>query len=202
MFDEILVKKLGTYPTGNLSNAHSDVHAMGPDISPLFLGAKVCGPAKTARIMPGQNAAIHHAVHSASRGDVLVVDAGGDTNFGPFGDILATNCRNMGIVGLIIDGTIRDTGEIREMGFPVFSRGANPTATQKTDPGEFDIPITCAGVNVSPGDIVVADADGVVVIPAAIAEIVEKAVALVAEREGAILARLAAGETTKEIFEL
>jgi 4-hydroxy-4-methyl-2-oxoglutarate aldolase len=199
---EKISEKLGAFPTGNLCNAHPEVRAMGPGITPLFSGAKVCGPAKTARIKPGQNAAIHLAVHTACPGDVLVIEADGNTDFGPFGDILATNCRNKKIVGLIIDGTIRDTGEICEMGFPVFCRGANPTATEKTDPGEIDISITCAGLVVKPGDFVVGDDDGVVVIPASLVEIVAENAAKVAQKEKVILARLASGETTKEIFEL
>jgi 4-hydroxy-4-methyl-2-oxoglutarate aldolase len=197
-----IATKLGQYPTGNLCNAHPEVRALGSAVFPLFHGAKLCGAAKTARITLGQNAAIHRAVHTATAGDVLVVEAGGNMEFGPFGDILATNCRNKGIVGLIMDGTIRDTAEIREMGFPVFCRGANPTATQKTDPGEIDIPVTCAGVTVHPGDIIVGDSDGVVVIPADIAAQVVEKVTIVAQKEVEILTRLAGGESTQEIFGL
>lgn len=202
MSETSLPARLGGFPTGNLCNAHPQVRAIGSAIAPLFPGAKVCGPAKTARIMPGQNAAIHRAVHTASPGDVLVIEAGGNMDFGPFGDILATNCRNKRILGLIIDGTIRDTGEIREMAFPVFCRGANPTGTQKTDPGEIDITVTCAGVIVHPGDIIVGDDDGVVVVPAEIAVQVAQKVTIIAGKEEEILARLAGGESTKEIFGL
>lgn len=197
-----IATELGKYPTGNLSNAHEKVRALGPAIFPLFRGANICGPAKTARITPGQNAAIHRAVHTAKSGDVLAVEAGGNMDFGPFGDILATNCRNIGIAGLIMDGTIRDTGEIREMGFAVFCRGANPMATQKTDPGEIDITITCAGVTIHPEDIIIGDDDGVVVIPAGIATQVAEKVAAIAQKELEIFARLDAGETTQQIFEL
>ncbi len=200
MTDDQIAALLGQFPTGNLCNAHQAVEAMQASLMPLFPGAGLAGPAKTAKTPPGENAAIHRAVHSAKRGEVLVVDCAGDRNFGPFGDILATCCRNQGIVGLVIDGTIRDTAEIREMGFPVFCLGANPAATAKSDPGEIDIEILCCGVRVRPGDFLVGDDDGVVVVPRALGEeVIERAEAVV-RKEEAIKARLAGGETTLEIF--
>lgn len=202
MPENSLASKLGAYPTGNLCNAHPDVRALGPALSPLAQGTRLSGTARTARITPGQNASIHLAVHAASAGEVLVVEAGGDMGNGPFGDILATNCKNKGIVGLVIDGTIRDTAEIREMGFAVYCRGANPTATQKTEPGVFDIPVTLAGVTVHPGDIVIGDDDGVVIIPAGVAATVAGNVAKITAKEETIFARLNADEDTKDIFGL
>ncbi|MEM7172188.1 MAG: RraA family protein [Pseudomonadota bacterium] len=202
MTETQLAEALGAFPTGNLCNAHPDVKAMGPALAPLFKGIKICGPAKTARVTPGQNAAIHRAVHMARPGEILVVDGGGSCGFGPFGDILATACRLKGIGGLVIDSTIRDTAEIRQMGFPVFCRGANPTATAKSDPGEIDGEVCCAGVPVRPGDIIVADDDGVVVVPHDVAEEIAEKAAAVARREQVILDRLAKGETTYQIFDL
>jgi 4-hydroxy-4-methyl-2-oxoglutarate aldolase len=202
MNDLQIAKALGQFPTGNLCNAHKDVRAMYAPLGPLFDGAKISGPAKTAKIRPGQNAAIHRAVHDAKRGDVLVVDGVGDKTFGPFGDILAACCRNQGIAGLVIDSTIRDTADIKEMGFPVFCLGANPAATGKTDLGEIDIAIDCAGVRVSPGDFIVGDDDGVVVVPRKIAKDILEKVAVVGCKEETIKARLARGETTLEIFEI
>lgn len=193
---------LGAYPTGNLCNAHPGVRAMDASIKPLAFGMKLCGPARTAVISPGQNTAIHRAVHDGRPGEVLVVDGGGSRSWGPFGDILATGCRNKGIAGLVIDSTVRDSAELREMGFPVFCLGTNPSATAKTEPGEVDTPIECGGVPVSPGDIIVADDDGVVVVPRAIAAEVAEKVRAVAEREEDILKQLADGKTTAEIFGL
>ena len=109
-------------PTGSLCNAHPRVRAMTADIGPLFAGAKLAGPAKTAVIHPGQNAALHRTLAGARPGDVLVVDGGGCREFGPFGDILASACRQRGIAGLVIDSTVRDLAGIREIGFPVFPR--------------------------------------------------------------------------------
>jgi len=202
MTDLDLVKRLGAYATGNLCNAHPQVRALGPAIAPLAHGTRICGRARTARITPGQNAAIHLIVHAAERGDVIVVDAGGDTRHGPFGDILATNCTNKGVAGLVIDGTVRDTAELGKMGFPVFCRGANPTATLKSEAGVIDVPVTLAGLAVRPGDIVVGDDDGVVIVPAAAAQEVSDNVVRIAEKEQSIFERLAAGEDTKDIFGL
>ncbi len=197
-----LAESLLSFATGNLCNAHHGVRAMQGGLTPLFEGITTCGPAKTARIRPGQNAAIHHAVHTAKTGEVLVVEAGGDRGHGPFGDILATCCLNQGIRGLVIDGTIRDSAEIKALGFPVFCLGTNPTATAKSDPGEIDCLITCGGCQVRPGDLILGDGDGVVVIPQGIAaEVLERAEAVV-RREEEIQARLAAGETTFQIFGL
>ena len=122
MSDTGLVNKYEWLPTGNLCNAHPGVRAMNADIRPLFSGAKLVGPAKTAVTLPGQNAAIHRTLINARPGDVLVVDGGSSREFGPFGDILASACQGKGIAGLVIDSTVRDFAGIRELGFPVFRK--------------------------------------------------------------------------------
>jgi 4-hydroxy-4-methyl-2-oxoglutarate aldolase len=200
MTDAEIAQALGRFPIGNLCNASPHVRAMRSLLAPLYAGTKVVGLAKTARIRPGENAAIHRTVHTAKPGDILVVDAGGDMSFGPFGDILATCCQKQGIGGAVIDSTIRDTAEIRQLRFPVFCLGAHPAATGKSDPGEIDIEINCGGVRVRPGDFIAGDDDGVVVIPREVAEQVADHAALVAEKEDLIMARLECGETTCEIF--
>jgi len=197
-----VAKALGAWPTGNLCNADERVRAMDAALRPLYSGIRLFGAARTARIAPGQNAAIHRAVHAARPGEVLVVDGGGSRAWGPFGDILATCCRNQGIAGLVIDGTVRDTAELKAMQFPVFCLGAHPAATAKTEPGESDIDIVCGGVPVSPGDIIVGDDDGVVVVPFAITGDVAEKVRAVGAREDDIMKELAAGRTTAEIFGL
>ena len=190
------------FPTGNLCNADPRVRAIAPAIKPLIPGKRIAGRARTARITPGQNGAIHRAVHHATAGDILVVDGGGSERFGPFGDLLADGCIAKGMVGAVFDCTIRDSADIAALGFQVFCRGFHPEATAKTDRGDTDVPIVLGGVTVHPGDIVVGDDDGVVVIPGdAAAEVLTK-VAAVAAREETIRARIHAGETTLEIFEL
>lgn len=173
---------------------------MASSIRPLYRGARLSGPAKTVKIVPGQNLAIHRAVHTAKQGQILVVDGGSSLSYGPFGDILATCCQNQGIAGLVIDGAVRDVADIEALRFPVFCSGANPTATAKSDPGEIDIEITCGGVEVRPGDIIVGDDDGVVVIPGAIADDVAQRVVSVALKETEIKQALKSGKTTLEIL--
>ena len=173
--------KLARFAPGVLCNAHPAVRAMDSAIRPLFPGATLAGTARTVRIPPGENAAIHRAVHSAKAGDVLVVDANGSRSSGVFGDLLALCCFQKGVRGVVIDGTIRDTEEIAEMGLPVFCLGANANPAGKSDPGEVGTEIECGGVPVRPGDFVVGGGDGVAVV-----------------REERIRARLAEGETTCE----
>jgi len=194
--------KFSRYPTGNLCNADPRVRPLHPEIKPLVPGLRIAGPARTVRIIPGQNGAIHRSVHNAQPGEVLVVDGGASERFGPFGDLLADGCKAKGMAGAVFDCTIRDSADIAALGFQVFSRGFHPEATAKTDPGETDIPVVVGGVLVTPGDAIVGDDDGVVVIPAHIASEVLGKVAIVSEREEGIRARILAGETTFDIFEL
>ena len=197
-----LIKEIGKYPTGNICNAHSQVRSMHNRIASLKPGMRIVGPAKTAAITPGQNAAIHRAVHNARPGDILVVDGKKSVSFGPFGDILALCCQKQGILGLVIDSTVRDYEEIIKLKFAVFCLGTNPTATQKTDQGDIDIPIVCGDVIVNPDDIIVADDDGVVVIPKTLVEEVYKKLISVADKEKIIIQRIKDGETTCEIFNI
>ncbi len=190
------------FPTGNLCNASPEVMVLPSAIRPLIAGRRVAGRAITARIQPGQNAAIHEAVHNAMPGDLLIVDGGGSDRFGPFGDLLAECCKMRGIVAAVFNCTTRDSTDIARLDFQIFSRGFHPEATAKTEPGETGVSVTIGRAQVAPGDIVVGDDDGVVVIPAGIASEVLERVADVARREEQIRARIVAGETTFDIFEL
>ena len=196
------VNKFLNYPTGNLCNASPQVQVLPSAIKPLIAGMRIAGRAKTVRITPGQNAAIHRAVHAAKPGDILVVDGAGSDRFGPFGDLLAENAQRNGIVGAVFDCTVRDSADIRDLGFQVFCRGFHPEATAKHDPGEVDIDLTIGRARICPGDILVGDDDGVVVIPVAIALDVLTRVALVQDKEIEIRARIQAGESTFDIFDL
>jgi len=190
------------YPTGNLCNADARVRALFSVIKPLIPGRRIAGVAHTVRITPGQNGALHRAGHQAQTGDLLVVDGGASMRFGPFGDLLADGCIAKGIVGAVFDCTIRDSADIAALGFQVFCRGFHPEATAKSDPGETDIEVVVGSVCICPGDIVVGDDDGVVIVPrTAAAEVLAK-VAAVAAREEEIRAHIHAGETTFDIFEL
>ncbi|MEM9716291.1 MAG: RraA family protein [Pseudomonadota bacterium] len=190
------------YPTGNLCNADPSVRALSPALRPLIEGKTISGPARTARITPGQNAAIHKAVHDCEPGEVLVVESGGNDRYGPFGDLLAECCMMKGLAGAVLDCTFRDKKDVAALGFQVFGRGFHPEATAKIQPGETDAPICVGGVVIHPGDIIVGDDDGVVVIPHAKAASVLVSVKQVAAKEEEIRARIKAGETTYEIFNL
>lgn len=198
----MITHEFAGFPTGNLCNADTRVRALAPAIKPLIPGKRIVGKARTVRITPGQNGAIHRAVHTAEPGDLLVVDGGASERFGPFGDLLADVCIAKGIVGGVFDCTIRDSADIAALGFQVFCRGFHPEATGKTQRGETDNPVLVGGVLVDPGDILVGDDDGVVVIPRNAAPEVLAAVTDVAAREEAIRARIRKGETTFDIFGL
>lgn len=163
---------------------------------------RVTGPAFTVSTPPGQNLAIHRAIAEARPGDVLVVATSGDCRFGPFGEILALACQQRGIAGLVVDGTVRDGTNIEALGFPVFCRGLAPTGTRKEHPGALGGSIRCAGVKVEPGDTIVADSDGVVVVPAAAMADVRVALQEIAAKEARIKAGIAAGTTTLELLNL
>ena len=190
------------YPTGNLCNANPSVKTLPSAIRPLIPGLRIAGPARTARVKPGHNAAIHRAVHHAQPGEVLIVDGDAAEQYGTFGDLLADFCKARKMSGAVLNCTMRDSADVRALGFQVFSRGFHPAATQKTDPGEVDIPVTIGGVTVTPGDIIVGDDDGVVVIPAGLADHVLEQVSIVAGRETQIRARILAGESTCDIFDI
>ena len=190
------------YPTGNLCNANPAVRALAPAIKALIPGKRVAGRARTVRIVPGENAAIHRAVHEAEVGDLLVVDGAASERYGPFGDLLADCCKAKGIVGAVFDCTVRDSADIAALGFQVFCRGFHPEPTGKTDPGEINVAVTVGGVRIEPADIIVGDDDGVVVVPADIAATVLEEAKAVAAGEETIRARIHAGETTFDIFRL
>ena len=133
-------------------------------VAPLAPAMKLAGPAFTVEVRPGDNLMIHAAMAMAKPGDVLVVDGKGDTSCALMGALMINACTVLQLGGLVIDGAVRDTDELRELGFPVFAVGANPNGPTKFIPGRINWPISAGGVAVSPGDLVVGDADGVVVV--------------------------------------
>jgi 4-hydroxy-4-methyl-2-oxoglutarate aldolase len=133
-------------------------------IAPLAPAMRLAGPAFTIEVRPGDNLMIHAAMTMAKPGDVLVIDGKGDRTCALMGSIMINACRKLGLAGVVIDAAVRDTEELRELGLPVYAVGSNPNGPTKNVPGRINWPISCGGIAVRPGDLVVGDADGVVVI--------------------------------------
>jgi regulator of RNase E activity RraA len=164
-------------------------------VAPLVPTMKLAGPAFTIEVRAGDNLMIHAAMSMAKPGDVLVIDGKGDTSCALMGALMINACKVMQLGGLVIDGAVRDTDELRELGFPVFAAGVNPNGPTKFIPGRINWPISAGGVAVSPGDLVVGDADGVVVVErekaASLLPLAAKKVADENKRMGDILAKRA-----------
>jgi 4-hydroxy-4-methyl-2-oxoglutarate aldolase len=194
--------RLAALGTATIGEAAPLARIIGLPLCPLAPHMAAAGPALTVRCRPGDNLALHRAIAAASSGDVLVVDYGGSTDSGPFGEIMALACKLRGVAGLITDGSVRDSSRLIEMDFPVFARDFNIRGTTKTDRGEIGIPIILGGTRIERGDIVVADADAIIILPAGDAEAAIAAGEARAATEARMMERLRAGETTLQILGL
>jgi len=153
--------------TGNVGDCLGRMAAMDSRIKGLSQGMKVVGPALTVKVPPSDNLMIHKALTLVKPGDVLVIDGGGDHAWALLGFLMVSTAIKLGLAGMVADGCIRDAAEIRSSGFPVFAAGINPNGPMKNGPGEINFPIQCGGQLIHPGDMIVADDDGVVVVPQA-----------------------------------
>lgn len=167
-----LVKALAAMVTAHLSDNMNRLVAGGAKLRPMHRGGKLCGPAFTVKVAPGDNLMVHKAIDTAAPGDIIVVDAGGDVTQAIIGDIMSSLAEKRGIAGFVIYGAIRDAAEIGLRRFPVYACGVTHRGPYKNGPGEINVPIALDGMVVNPGDIIVGDADGVVAVPLANAETV------------------------------
>ncbi|KST58778.1 dimethylmenaquinone methyltransferase [Methylobacterium sp. GXS13] len=171
------------------------------DRMPVLLGlrafhrrGRLLGTAFTVRVRAGDNLAIHQALEQVRRGDVIVVDGGGDTSRALVGDIMKAIAESRGVAGFVIDGAVRDTDAFAASDFPCYGRAATPRGPFKTGPGAINVPVSIGGWTVNPGDVVVGDADGVVTFPPALASRLIEAVRAQAAREAEVLALIRAGQ--------
>jgi len=185
-----LVAALGACATAHLADSMSHLQAAGGTIAARHRGGqKLCGPALTVRVAPGDNLMVQQALDLARPGDVIVVDGGGFIFQALVGEIMGTHARRRGIAGFVIDGAVRDIDFIAAGALPVYAAGVTPRGPSRVGPGEINVPVSIAGMVVRPGDIVVGDADGVVAVPLADApQVIEAARALAAKEEATLQA--------------
>ena len=176
--------------------------ALDSGMKPIHSAMKVAGPAFTVDMRPADNLMIHYAMLKAKPGDVLVLDAKGFMEAGPWGDVLTEQALHMGLAGLVINGAVRDASAIIEMGFPVFCRGLSIKSTGKNQPGKINVPVCIGDVQINPGDIIVGDQDGLVVVPQAEVDDAIKKARAREEKEVLFREQIKNGATTAELLGL
>jgi 4-hydroxy-4-methyl-2-oxoglutarate aldolase len=159
-----IVRQAAKYQAAILADVAGRRGTLDGRVAALSPAMKLAGPALTVEVRPGDNLMIHAAMALAKPGDVIVVDGKGDTTCALMGAIMINACKVLGLAGVILDAAVRDTEELRELGFPVFSVGANPNGPTKFVPGRINWPISAGGIAIHPGDLIVGDSDGVVVV--------------------------------------
>jgi 4-hydroxy-4-methyl-2-oxoglutarate aldolase len=198
--DAALIASLGRLGVATVHEAQGRTGLMQPYMRPLWRGARIAGSGVTALCHPGDNWMIHVAVEVLAPGDVLVVACSSENTDGAFGELLATSLKARGAKGVVLDMGCRDAHEISEMRFPLWSRAISAKGTVKATIGSVNVPVVCAGVQIQPGDVVVADDDGVVIVPRANVEAVVRASEEREKKEAQSRARLEKGELGLDLY--
>jgi 4-hydroxy-4-methyl-2-oxoglutarate aldolase len=197
-----VIEGLGNLGVATVHEALGRTGLFRPFLRPIYSGARIAGSAVTVLVHPGDNWMIHVAIELCQPGDVLVVGCSSENADGFFGDLLGASCHARGIKALIIDGGVRDTRDLAEMRFPVWSKAVNAKGTVKATLGAVNVPIICAGQPVTPGDVVIADDDGVVIAERKTAHHVLAAGHRRLENEASKRARLTKGELGLDIYNM
>ena len=200
--DPETIRVLGELGVATVHEALGRIGLLEPAIRPVYPQARMAGSAVTVLCPAGDNLMIHAALSVVQPGDVLVVSTSSPSVDGMFGDVLATSCQALGVVGLVLDAGVRDTAELEAMRFPVWARAVYSQGTIKAAAGSVNQPITCAGLAIRPGDIDIGDRDGVMIVPRVRAEDAATLGEQRRDKETAIKARLSKGELTLDVMQL
>ena len=191
--DDSVVARFRELPVANVSDVMSRAEAGGPRLRPLHAGGVLAGPALTVKSRPGDNLMAHAALNRAEKGDVLVIDAGGDLTNSIMGELMFTYAQQMGVAGVVVYGAIRDYGWVRASRFPVFAAGVTHRGPYKDGPGELNVAVAIEGMVIEPGDLILGDDDGVLCVPYDETEAVYKAAFAKQEAEKKTMAATLAG---------